>query len=239
MALEFGVTPGFNRRVVCNWSTDFTQRSISCWIKFTGYTDFFFNYILFKDGVIDYGVNDPALNNTGRLRFQHFFDTTNGVWETAASTIVTPNKYFVVVTYDNGAVANDPVFYIDGVLFATTELTAPVGTRLTFATNHVIGNADPSTNRSGPGPIADLRIYSRLLSAAEIATMYADQGHDGIVQSLEARYYMEEDSDGDTAAGANFVKSVGPTASRDGTPGSSPVYRAENLGLNFRRKLSA
>jgi hypothetical protein len=235
--LEFGVTPNFNRRVTCNWTTDFAQLTLSCWIKYTGYTDFFVNYLMFKDSVFIWYIDDPALNNTGRLEFVHYFDTTNGTWSTAASTIVTPNLYHVAVTYDNSSAANDPIFYINGVLSATTELTAPVGTRLTFATDHVISDADPSTNRSGPGPIADFRLYSRILSGAEIATIFACRGRDGILNGLEARYLMNEAADGTTASGANSVKSTGPVASRNGTPANSPVYRAETLGLSFRKRV--
>lgn len=73
------------------------------------------------------------------------------------------------------------------------------------------------------GPIDDTRIYSRALSAAEIQTLYAENGIPNNAQSLVGHWRMNELEAGDTAVGAGLVKDLTPTGG-NGTPEGGPVY---------------
>lgn len=96
------------------------------------------------------------------------------------------------------------------------------------ATNSVIvgGRADGIQNPDGK--LHDARIYDRALSAAEIATIYASRGRDGIVDGRVGRWPLRERHPGQTAAGAGSVRDVGPFGNH-GTPAGSLTYVASPL----------
>lgn len=81
------------------------------------------------------------------------------------------------------------------------------------------------------GTLADVRIYSRALSAVEISTIYAQKGHDNIIEGLEGRWLMIEESPG--TAATVIVKDISYNGN-NGTPSDSPDY-AEDI-LTFKRK---
>lgn len=83
------------------------------------------------------------------------------------------------------------------------------------------------------GEIEDVRVYGRALSPAEIQTIYATQGADGIVDGLIAGWPLDEGAEGATASGADSSKDIG-TNDLDGTPNNSPVYRGSER--RFRRR---
>lgn len=85
------------------------------------------------------------------------------------------------------------------------------------------------------GLLDDVRIYDRGLSAAEIETIFAAEGTDGIVENIVARWFLDEQAPGVTAAGAGSIKDLGPNG-LNLTPNNSPVY-AEGI-LRSRRKLA-
>jgi hypothetical protein len=46
------------------------------------------------------------------------------------------------------------------------------------------------------GDLADVRVYDRILSDSEAETIFASEGHDGIVDGLVHRWTMDDDNDG-------------------------------------------
>ncbi len=136
-------------------------------------------------GATGWGLRvNSGLAPINSLQLEVDFSTTQGIWISPNNSILTAVWYSCAVTYNSDAVGNDPVFYIDGVLVATTENTTPVGTRVSdAAVEMVIGNFD-DLNRSFDGDIADLRFYDRVLPADEIQTIHASGGRDRIVDGL-------------------------------------------------------
>ncbi len=111
--------------------------------------------------------------------------------------------------------------YINGVLDGgpTTVAGAAVA-----AATMTIGNRTGAANTEGlNGLIEDFRVYNRELSAAEIATIHAARGVDGIVEGLVMRVPMREGADGTNPSGAGFVKDVSD-AKNNFTATGSPAY---------------
>ena len=65
--------------------------------------------------------------SSNKLQFQVLFSGTNGQWETDDDIVLSKDSIFSL-SYDGSDVANDPVFYLDGVPLAITETSTPVGT---------------------------------------------------------------------------------------------------------------
>lgn len=92
--------------------------------------------------------------------------------------------------------------------------------------------------RTGSGNYAnvsleDVRIYNRVLSAAEISTIYACRGTDGIVNGLLNRWLLNENSQGTAASGAGILKDL--TGNNNLTPSNSPTWEYSNSVISSRR----
>ncbi len=74
------------------------------------------------------GIND--IGDIDAVFFAEKFNTphTDASWRSATNSFTLNEWHHIAVTYDNSSTANDPIFYIDGVLSATTEVTPPDGT---------------------------------------------------------------------------------------------------------------
>lgn len=97
------------------------------------------------------------------------------------------------------------------------------------------GNPPTPDFRIFSGRIADARRYNRELSAAEMQTIYACYGTDGIVDGLASRHLLNEGALGTAAVGAGTSKDVGPAAD-NGTPVASPFFIDDRL--RFRRRIA-
>lgn len=87
-----------------------------------------------------------------------------------------------------------------------------------------IGGNPPITEpRQFDGHLADVRVYTRALTAAEMQTIYASRGTDGIVDGLLHRWPLDELELGAAATGTGTIKDVGP-GKIDGDPVGSPTY---------------
>jgi len=139
--------------------------------------------------------------------------------------------YHVVAVADfaNGAFA----IYVDGALVNTLPVAGWIGNcSATDSTSAYISR----NIHAFDGPVDDVRCYARVLSAAEIATIYAARGRDRIVDGLVARWKLTEAEPTAVAAGAGSVRDSGPLGLH-GTPANNPVY-AEALvsALHSRRR---
>ncbi len=159
------------------------------------------------------------------------FSNTNGRWRTPNTVIISNTWQHVALTYDRTNVANDPILYIDGLVVAgLIEATTPVGTVADDSGSEMdIGKKALDPPQYFDGLLDDLRIYDRLLSAAEILTIYTARGVDGIVDGLVARWMPNE-----LAPGATVLSVVDLTGVSDGSPENAPVY-AEGV-LRSRRR---
>lgn len=110
------------------------------------------------------------------IEFSVQWSGSTAVWRQsgpANSPIRFKNWNHVVVTYDSDSTANDPVFYINGVIDTNwTEITAPSGTREAETATLYLGNASAVASRTIDGILDDVRFYDRTLSASEVSRLY-------------------------------------------------------------------
>ncbi|HNU27159.1 MAG TPA: LamG domain-containing protein [Planctomycetota bacterium] len=95
--------------------------------------------------------------------------TTSGRW--AAPLPSDTNWHHVSVVYNSSSTANDPVFFVDGAVVATTETATPVGAVKDDSLIPTYIGALPDTQRWA-GTVDELRIYNRALTAEEVAALY-------------------------------------------------------------------
>lgn len=172
------------------------------------------------------------------LQFLMVFSGGNFRWRmpTGQMTGNLDEWHHVAVTYDAGSTANDPVFYFDGDVVAATEIGTGSGSRVSdVGDDKAIGRSPQSVDFQFDGGLADARMYDRILSAAEIKTIASARGRDGIVGSLVGRWLMDEQPPGTAATGADSVRDSGPFGNH-GTPGSSPLYAADELSSRRRMR---
>jgi len=230
MALDF--IDGSSHKVNCGSAAsldNIAQKTVMAWIFLDDYGGGNQPFICCK---VPTGGGTPgwilrARGSTGpsprqNLRFEQFFSTASGLWGTPNQSILTATWYHVAVTYDRGSASNDPVMYINAVSQTVTEHSTPSGSASDdSAQDFLIGNLNDNF-RSWEGRLSDLRVYNRLLSAAEIQTIHAARGADGIHNGLVARWAMDEREPGVDSAG---ITTVDQSINRnDGTPSGAPDY---------------
>lgn len=173
-------------------------------------------------------IIDGAGTNTVRFRIR-----LSAPDETIFKVIDISNTWtHIAGTYNE--TSGDQKLYINGV----EEVSATPGpgaiTDNGFGEQRLIIGDDPDQS-PWAGIADDIRVYDRELSAAEIATIFATRGTDGIVKGLVGRWIMNEGAPGTTASGANTVKDLS-SSDNDSEPLNGTIYRAGEL--RFRRKVS-
>ena len=138
--------------------------------------------------------------------------------------------HLIVGTYDGVTVR----VYLDEVEDGTASLTGNISSN-TAPVRIGVGSGATS-EQPMDGAIDDARIYDRVLSADEVAMIFAEnvRGHDGIINALQARFTFMEKGPGATAAGAD-VQDIGPNSLAT-TSVNTPTY-SEGV-LAFRRRVA-
>jgi hypothetical protein len=98
-------------------------------------------------------------------------DSVNGDFDSGGGTINTGVWFHVAASYDRSNLTNVPTLYVNGTKLPTVTLTPPSGTAPLLTGTGYIGNRS-ALDRGWSGQIDDLRIYSRLLSDAEIQALF-------------------------------------------------------------------
>lgn len=160
-----------------------------------------------------------------------------GIWRSQYNVIDTGAWYHVAATYDGGAVGNDPLFYVNGVNSATIEGNVPAGAIVSNAAASLYIADWPltivgTTHTYFDGVIADVRVYNRILSAAEVLDIYSlrayNTNYNGLV--FEPMLYGAaglQAFDGAALAAANKI--VDPISGALGTPSGSPIGVGESF----------
>jgi hypothetical protein len=152
----------------------------------------------------------------------------------SSSNAQTANWMHLLFTWSSGNIIR---FFIDGVEDTPTGADAAQTGTLSGLTTIRIGQSDKtgSPTVSFNGSISDVRFYGRVLSDAEIATIHAARGIDGIVDGLVGRWPLDEGPEGGTVVGADSVKGVSVNK-LDMSPVLSPGY-ADGV-LRSRRRVA-
>lgn len=131
---------------------------------------------------------------TDTLRLESKFGTANGVWSASVhgnGMNAIDRGTFIAVTYDSSSTTNDPVFYSSGSGHAAltsrtvTEVTTPAGAQPS-ADGGRTRAFDSRLNENGYC-FADLRVYSRILSANEIHNIWKSRGRNRNPYGLSMR----------------------------------------------------
>lgn len=106
-----------------------------------------------------------------QLRFGLTFAGGAQWFRTASDTVDTDSVWrHLAVTYDASDYENNPIFYINGEVSATSLITRTSGARTSLTTNFgALGQVYNATNRGLDGVISDARVYNRILTQQEIS----------------------------------------------------------------------
>lgn len=173
-----------------------------------------------------------------RVQFGHNFSAGAGNWQTDQNPFTAGSWNHIVITYDRASSANNPIAYINGSAVTFSEFTTPSGTPQSLEGGDLIlGNSKVAGTEdyeyAFDGKIFDARVYNRILTAAEVTTLYnsgtADHTlvTDGLVFQGPAVYADQ----GDDASLAGTVLSstdrlVENIIRAVGIPNGSPTLRA-------------
>lgn len=171
--------------------TPATQRSFSLWMNITAIDANSRRALQWGDSVFT-SVPGDIYVITGVIAFEVGWSTTGGGW-----TVPSPSTgawHNIVVVYDGGSTANNPVIYIDGVSQTVTRTSAPAGTLQTTAEKIIVGHrADIAVNRQFNGSIAEVAHWDALLTGAD-ATLLASQPPCHAALSAKAVNYWPYDN---------------------------------------------
>jgi hypothetical protein len=155
----------------------------------------------------------------------------NGPFTTSVSALNDNLWHHLAFTYN--PVSGQAKLYLDGVLIST--VTSETGPKTTACTSFGRQEDTGGSPNYYSGFADDLRTYNRILGDAEIATIFAARGTDGIADGLQYRWQVKEQAPGTVAAGAGQQKDVS-SSGNNGTPINSPTY-GEGV-LRFRRRVA-
>ena len=150
-------------------SPDADQLTVAAWVRANGQGNSQYPRILDTPGYRLFFRFDGQGTNV--LDFATY-STSNGDWNSGMNTIRTGAWFHVAASYDRTSFANLPTLYVNGVKLPPATITSPSGTQPPYSGTGYIGNKS-GLSRAWNGLIDDLRIYSRLLSNAEVQALAA------------------------------------------------------------------
>ena len=150
------------------------------------------------------------MDGSNKLYFRQDFGEAAGIWKTPASTVVFGKWHHFAVTYDNGDVANNPTFYLDGKVIAAEEDNTPVGSYESDSGQAMyIGNQDHNNGNTFDGTIAMVRVFTDIRTQAEIrADMFNNKAGMSSTHLLARMYQFDE---GTSTALENVADAAGST----------------------------
>lgn len=181
------------------------------------------------NGSTDRAYRMSAATGPTNMRSRISTDGSNQLSVSSSTAITIGAWNHMALMYDG----TDLEFWLNGVEDATGVqsggLFASTG-RFAIGGQHGGGNTCDADH-------ADVRVYSRLLTPAEMQTIYAAQGHDGIVDGLELRAPLNEGALTALVSATNPTD-IGPAKigyfGSFGTPVPSYV---QDGGLSYRKRV--
>ena len=117
--------------------------------------------------------------------------------------------------------------YRDGALYNTNDDPESVTSGVMWMFTRA---GDPFT-----GKLYDVRFYNRVLSPAEVLTIYNSRGADSIVHGMIHRWTMDEGADGATLTGSGTVKDRGANKINFSAATGPPQYVYDAILVSRRR----
>jgi hypothetical protein len=151
--------------------------TVAAWINATSMGEGGFGKIVFK-------ATSPApgapvngwhftVGGTNQLIFATDYSTTDVLRRSNANTISTGAWRHVLATWSGGTAATTIKIYVDGVEVSGYDTeTAAVGSRPSDASSSLFLGNDANGARTFNGKLDDVRVYNRVLSAAEITALH-------------------------------------------------------------------
>jgi len=176
MAVEFGghsTTDAINFGYIPHLA-NLTQRSVSVWIYLDSDSPTGFY------GIACWGVNYLTMIKPDRRAQVYNVHPGGGgvygIWLSPVNSVPLTAWTHIVFTHDLSTATNDPIIYINGASQTLTESSTPAGAvGSETGDEFVIGNAHYAGNEYGSaldGKLKDVRVYDRILSAAEVTALY-------------------------------------------------------------------
>lgn len=173
---KFGNGADFGSSNTTKWlgNSSFTRPSlmtVSAWVKPTATSGLAMYAVGGDDAAI--GKNERSfqlviLDSTNQARFLVFTNNSTFAYVVSTSSVIDGNWHHIAGTYDGSNVK----LYIDGVYQGASALSGTVnaGTNIGIGRASDIGDNTPNYS----GMIDDVAIFSRALSASEVASLYAE-----------------------------------------------------------------
>ena len=143
-------------------------------------------------------VDNEAAGEVHLTFFIDFDGVADGEWTTTATEITIGTFTNVTIDYDADAVANNPIFYIDGTALTVgaglTESTTPVGARVTDVGDDLYFGDNAAGNRCYDGVLDEIWPFDGSLTQADVTADY-NSGDGSYVPNdstnLAAEYHIE------------------------------------------------
>lgn len=200
--------------------------TVACWVNLTqaGSMQMFINRQVsttagnewWSLNLLNQSLRGLIGNGSSVTNVQYGTPMSVGGWYHCAMTFLSP----AVSLYQDLAV----------VATASRSLTFPADTTGIVVGANAQGAGDTNIQEFTLGYLEDMRVYSRALSATELACIRNSDGRDYIYDGLLFRLAMDERPAGTVATGAGSIKDSGPLGMH-GTPNGSCVYGPSRFGL--------
>ena len=109
---------------------------------------------------------------SGALEFEVAFSSSNGLWRTPPGSITLGTWHQFTIVYNSTSALNNPTIYIDGEPLIVNEIISPSGNaEADFGIDLALGNHAQSDAFGFDGRLDDIRLFDRMLSAAQVAEL--------------------------------------------------------------------
>jgi hypothetical protein len=147
------------------------QLTVTAWVRADSQGDSTTPRVLAMPGY-NIRIRRDTDSTTNCVALEAMKSGTDGEWRTPGDVVSDGVWSHIAVTYDSAATANAPIFYVNGQLQPTTLRSTPGGSQDSNVGTGYIGNSS-GLDRSWDGRIDEMRIYNRVLSAAEVQQIAA------------------------------------------------------------------
>ena len=213
-----------------------TGGTVSVWIYPTS-TLVDLDRLLFKGVIWELRFPSPS-GSTANITFIKEFDGNDGTWSTTSQPITLNSWNHISITYNNDSSSNDPSFYVNGNLAASSEGSTPTGYRTSDVGSPLYVGNNNNGIRGFPGYIDELRFYNYARTPAQIAWDYNRGDPVAHWRFDECSGSDAKDSSGNSYDGIIYPGDSSGDNDTVGTCGSGTTTEMWNDGTSGKRNAS-